>query len=154
METGKFPEVLKIGKITPIHKKDDPQLLNNYRPVYVIPIFGKIFEKVIYSRLYSFLTSMNIIYDEHFGFCKSNSTTHAINYSINHLFHSKWPNFILKFKSYKLLALYYYVLHNNVIITLLDGNLERTRSQMQRQIQVSLTCPLQFLVLEAEEQCY
>ena len=85
METGIFPEILKIGKITPIYKKDDPQLLNNYRPVSVIPIFGKIFEKVIYSRLYSFFTSMNIIYDKQFGFRKCHSTTHAINYSINHI---------------------------------------------------------------------
>ena len=85
METGKFPEILKIGKITPIFKKGDPQLLDNYRPVSVIPIFGKIFEKVIYSRLYNFLTSMNIIYDKQFGFRKSHSTGHAINYSVNHL---------------------------------------------------------------------
>ena len=83
--TGKFPEILKIGKITPIFKKDDPQLLDNYRPVSVIPIFGKIFEKVIYSRLYSFLTSMNIIYDKQFGFRKNHSTTHAVNYSVNYL---------------------------------------------------------------------
>ena len=85
METGEFPEILKVGKITPIFKKGDPQLLDNYRPVSVIPIFGKIFEKVIYSRLYSFLTSMNIIYDKQFGFRKSHSTAHAINYSVNYI---------------------------------------------------------------------
>ena len=85
MKTGQFPEILKVGKITPIFKKGNPQLLDNYRPVSVIPIFAKIFEKVIYSRLQSFLTSMNIIYDKQFGFRKSHSTTHAINYSVNYL---------------------------------------------------------------------
>ena len=49
IELGKFPDVLKVGKITPIYKKGDHQLLVNYRPVSVIPIFGKIFEKVIYT---------------------------------------------------------------------------------------------------------
>ena len=85
METGQFPDILKVGKITPIFKKGDPQLLDNYRPVSVIPIFAKIFEKVLYSRLYSFLTSMNIIYDKQYGFRKSHSTAHAINYSVNYI---------------------------------------------------------------------
>ena len=83
MKLGIFPESLKIGKITPIFKKGNPQLLDNYRPVSIIPIFAKIFEKVIYSRLYSFLTAMNVIYDKQFGFRKNHSTTHAINYSID-----------------------------------------------------------------------
>ena len=81
MDEGYFPEVLKIGKITPIYKKDNPQTLGNYRPVSVLPIFSKIFEKVIYSRLYSFMTSMNVIYENQFGFRKNHSTSHAINYS-------------------------------------------------------------------------
>ena len=61
MDEGYFPHILKIGKITPIYKKDDPQKLGNYRPISILPIFGKIFEKVIYSRLYSFMNCMNVI---------------------------------------------------------------------------------------------
>ena len=57
MTDGIFPSCLKTGKITPIYKKDDEQLLENYRPVSTLPIFGKIFETVIYVRLYSFLTT-------------------------------------------------------------------------------------------------
>ena len=82
MNDGCFPEILKIGKITPIYEKDDPQKLGNYRPISVLPIFSKIFEKVIYSRLYSFLSSMNVIYRMQFGFRKSHSTSHAINHSV------------------------------------------------------------------------
>ena len=82
---GIFPDILKIGKITPIHKKGDFQLFDNYRPISVIPIFAKIFEKVIYTRLYNFFTSTNAIYENQFGFRKNHSTSHAINYSINHI---------------------------------------------------------------------
>ena len=85
MELGWFPDILKVVKITPIYKKDDPQLLDNYRPVSILPIFGKLFEKVIYFRLYSFFTSMNVIYDKQFGFRKNHSKTHTIDYSINRL---------------------------------------------------------------------
>ena len=83
MESGIFPKILKIGKITPIFKKGDSQLFDNYRPISMLPIFGKTFEKLIYSRLYNFLTANNVIYDKQFGFRKSHSTGHAINYSVN-----------------------------------------------------------------------
>ena len=85
MQQGVFPDTCKIGKITPIYKKDDAQLLENYRPISTLPIFGKIFEKVIYSRLYNFCLSQNIFYENQFGFRKGHSTSHAINYSINHI---------------------------------------------------------------------
>ena len=59
--------------------------LKIYRPVSTLPIFGKIFEKIIYSRLYSFFVSQGILYDKQFGFRKSHSTNHALNYSISHI---------------------------------------------------------------------
>ena len=83
METGKFPNILKIGKVTPVFKKGNPQSLDNYRPISMLPLFGKILEKVMYSRLYSFFTSMGSIYGKQFGFRKSHSTSHAINFSVN-----------------------------------------------------------------------
>ena len=55
----------------------------NYRPISVIPVFGKVFEKILYNRLYSFFTSKNVIHSKQFGFRKNHSTGHAINYSIN-----------------------------------------------------------------------
>ena len=74
-----FPDILKVGKITPIYKKGNPQLLDNYRPVSVIPIFAKNFEKVIYRRLHSFFSATKIIYVKQFGFRKNHSTSHAVN---------------------------------------------------------------------------
>ena len=80
---GVFPEVLKVGKITPVYKKGNPEDVGNYRPVSTLPIFGKIFEKVIYSRIYNFALSQNIIDDNQFGFRKCHSTSHAVNHSIS-----------------------------------------------------------------------
>lgn len=85
MKTGYFPDELKTGNITPIYKKDDKELMQNYRPVSTLPIFGKIFEKVIYSRLYSYFTSQGILYEKQFGFRKGHSTSHALNYSVNEI---------------------------------------------------------------------
>ena len=62
MSIGKFPDELKLGKITPIYKKDNEELLENYRPVSTLPIFGKIFEKVIYDRLYNYFVPQGALY--------------------------------------------------------------------------------------------
>ena len=56
MEAGIFPDVLKTGKITPVYKnKGIKQLFTNYRPISILPIFGKIFVKVLYTRIYKCL---------------------------------------------------------------------------------------------------
>ena len=79
---GLFPQVLKVGRITPIYKKGNPQLFDNYRPISTLSLLGKIFEKLIYSRLYSFLSTKSILYKNQFGFRKQHSTSHAVNYSV------------------------------------------------------------------------
>jgi hypothetical protein len=80
---GIFPDVLKVGKVTPIFKKGDAQDIENYRPISTLPIFGKIFEKIIYSRLHKFLSSQDILNDSQFGFRPGHSTVHAIQHSVN-----------------------------------------------------------------------
>ena len=54
--TGEFPEHFKIAKIVPIYKKEDPSDPSNYRPISILPILSKVFEKVIYQRMVSFLS--------------------------------------------------------------------------------------------------
>ena len=85
MRDGVFPNDLKTGRISPIYKKDNEQLLENYRPVSTLAVFGKIFEKVIYSRLYSFFQSQNTLYENQYGFRKNHSTSHALNFSVNYV---------------------------------------------------------------------
>ena len=57
LDIGIFPTILKSGMITPIFKKGDSRYFDNYRPVSTLPVFGKILEKLMYNRLYSFLSS-------------------------------------------------------------------------------------------------
>ena len=78
MGTGKFPDIIKLGKITPIFKKEDEQLLKNYRPVSTLPIFGKIFEKIISQDFIAFLF--------HKAFCMiNNSIFEKVTPQIMHL---------------------------------------------------------------------
>ena len=83
IKDGFFPDSLKIGKVTPVYKKGASDKIANYRPVSILVIFGKIFEKVLYSRIYSFMSSKNFISETQFGFRKNHPTNHAIQHSVN-----------------------------------------------------------------------
>ena len=52
----------------PIHKKDDKQILKNYRPVSLLPICAKIFERIIYYRIFEYLTENDLITEHQSGF--------------------------------------------------------------------------------------
>ena len=82
MANGIYPTEFKVGKIIPVFKKGNVELLENYRPVSILPIFGKIFEKIIFSRLYGFFTAKGILHDKQFGFRRGHSTSHALHNSV------------------------------------------------------------------------
>ena len=63
-----FPQSWKKGNIIPVHKKDSKNLVKNYRPISLLPIFGKIFEKVIYNSLFEYFQENNFLSDKHSGF--------------------------------------------------------------------------------------
>ena len=50
--TGIFPDLCKIAKVVPLFKKDNELLCENYRPISLLPIFSKIFEKVVYTHVF------------------------------------------------------------------------------------------------------
>ena len=70
-----FPS--KLAKVTPVFKKGSRQDKDNYRPISVLSIFSKIFEKAMFKRLYGYLESCNILYPLQFGFRQKCSTNHA-----------------------------------------------------------------------------
>jgi hypothetical protein len=75
---GRFPSTLKLSKVIPVFKKGSPLESSNYRPISLLSNIEKIFEKLMHSRLLSFLDSHSIIYCRQYGFRKSHSTIHAL----------------------------------------------------------------------------
>ena len=88
MYAGIFPDVLKIARVIPLHKCGDRNLISNYRPISLLPVFSKIFEKLIHKRVVSFLDKHNVLYKKQFGFRRQHSTTHALNTAITQIIHS------------------------------------------------------------------
>ena len=80
---GIFPSQFKTAKVIPIHKKGSFDSTQNYRPISLLSNISKIFEKLMHSRIYKFLTKHNLLYSNQFGFRKGRSTIDALITSIN-----------------------------------------------------------------------
>ena len=61
LRTGTFPYIWKKSNVIPVHKKNDKQLIINYRPVSLLPIFGKIFERIIFDNIYRYLDTNKLL---------------------------------------------------------------------------------------------
>ena len=78
LSQGIFPEQLKIANVIPLYKSDDSILFNNYRPVSVLCVVSKIFEKIMYNRVTTFLEMFQILHGNQYGFRKKSSTHVAL----------------------------------------------------------------------------
>jgi hypothetical protein len=79
LRIGFFPSAWKIGKIVPIAKPGkDSSSPANFRPITLLPIVGKIFEKTILYRFLDFVEDNQILRDQQFGFRAKHSTTQQI----------------------------------------------------------------------------
>ena len=77
-EQGIFPSILKLAKVIPIFKKGDPLQPGNYRPISILPVLSKVYEKVFLERMMGFLDQFDLIDPQQFGFRKNRSTIDAI----------------------------------------------------------------------------
>ena len=69
-----FPGNLKLAKIVPLFKSRNPHLLDHYRPISVLSIGFKIFEKVMLQQVYSYFTNNKLFYGNQYGFRTHHST--------------------------------------------------------------------------------
>ena len=77
IRSGIFPNNLKIAKVIPLCISGDASLFTNYRSISLLSAFSKVFERLIYNRLYSFLEKYKILIASQYGFRKQCSTEHS-----------------------------------------------------------------------------
>jgi len=89
IDTGIFPDEWRGARITPLFKKvgsgSDP---SNYRPISIIPVVAKVFERILYDQLYPYLNKNDLPSRHQFGFRSLHSTVTALieatdNWSLN-----------------------------------------------------------------------
>ena len=77
----------KLANVTPIYKKDDKQLITNYRPISHL-ICGKILEKIIFTNLYNHLTTHHLTTKNQSGVRPGHSTTNQRIDLVNEIHHA------------------------------------------------------------------
>ena len=80
IETGTYPDILKIAKVVPLHKGGYQMDLGNYKPISILSPFNKIFEIILHERLVDFWDKYKLFTNLQFGFRKKFSTDLAITY--------------------------------------------------------------------------
>ena len=72
-----------MANVVPVHKKRDKQILKNYRPVSLLPICGKVFERLVYNSLFEYFIENGLISPNQSGFTSGDSCTNQL-ISITH----------------------------------------------------------------------
>ena len=81
LSQDKFPDTLKVAKVTPIYKSGSTTDPGNYRPISVLPVLSTLLEKIIYNRLETYLNSTKLISERQYGFRpKSNTLSEWFSY--------------------------------------------------------------------------
>jgi len=80
---GVYPDILKRARVVPVFKSGDRNNYGNFRPISTLSIFNKILEKLIHTRLKSYLESMSIFSYNQFGFKRKLGTCHAVHYMVH-----------------------------------------------------------------------
>ena len=75
----------KLANVTPIFKKEVKQLVKNYRPISLLPICGKILEKLIFDGLYAYLSSNGLITKSQSGFVPGDSCVNQLLFLISEI---------------------------------------------------------------------
>ena len=85
LNTSIYPDTWKMANVTPVFKKDDKQLVKNYRPISLLPICGKLLEKIIFNKLYCYLIDNKLLTDNQSGFRPGDSTTNQLLYLVDEI---------------------------------------------------------------------
>ena len=88
IETGVFPSEWKKANIVPIHKKGDKQTLENYCPVSLLPICGKILERLMFNEMFNFFIENKLISSNQSGFKPGDSCINQLLFITHEIYES------------------------------------------------------------------
>lgn len=86
IEDGIYPGKLKISRVIPILKKGDTESVGNYRPISIYSIFNKLFERLLYVRVFGYFDRMSFFFRRQYGFRPKCSTSTAVLEIISHIY--------------------------------------------------------------------
>ena len=78
IQSGEFPASWKYANVQPVHKKENHQIISNYRPISLLPICGKILEIIVFDQVYKFMIDNNLLSKHQSGFRLGDSTIYQL----------------------------------------------------------------------------
>jgi len=81
--TSEYPNAFKVSRVVPIYKKGKRSDVSNYRPISVNSCISKIFERIVYSQIFNYVFTNNLISIKQFGFVPNSNTECAIIYLVS-----------------------------------------------------------------------
>ena len=85
-QPGTFPSTCKKSNILPVYKKRGKRIVQNYRLVSLLPILGKIFERIVFNKIFEFLNRNKLFTPDQFGFRRSVSCHNLLSVSCQNQF--------------------------------------------------------------------
>ena len=88
LKSGNVPDDLKLAKVLPLYKSKNKNLISNYRPISVLPVFSKVLERLMYNRMINYINKYKLLYPFQFGFQKNHSTNMALITLVDKISHA------------------------------------------------------------------
>ena len=92
LATGTYPQIWKMANVLPIHKKESQQIKKNYSPISHLPICGKVFEKILFDKIYNHLCDNELLSPNQSGFRPGDSTVNQL-IAITHHIHAAFEEY-------------------------------------------------------------
>ena len=92
VDSGIFPDSWKKADVQPVYKKHNRQIKSNYRPISLLPICGKILEKIVFDQVYQYLNNNKLLSKFQSGFRPGDSCIYQL-ISITSSIHEAFENF-------------------------------------------------------------
>ena len=136
LTNGIFPSDWKKGNIVPAHKKNDKQRSNKYRPISLLPICSKIFERLIFNEMFGFFIENDLISQHQSGFKPGDSCINQLLSITHEIYQSFDEGFDVRSVFLDISKAFDKVWHNGLIFKLkqneISGNLLNLLSNFLR----------------------
>ena len=115
-----FPENLEIAFISPVYKKGDVKICENYRPISITPMFAKLFERLLLNQVNKFIQNEKILNGTQFGFQTHKSSTDAVLHLIEAL-QENYDNLTISVAVFFYLAKAFYSISNKIFLKKIEA---------------------------------
>ena len=141
-ETKTFPDILKNAIIKPIHKKDDKNDISNYRPISILPVISKIFERVTLNQMLTYFENHCLISGLQHAYQKNHGTVTCLFELLNEIYELVDNKFKVAIVSLDLSKAFDTINHNLLLTKLKSFNLcnesvDYIKSYLENRTQVS-----------------